>query len=99
MLYDLDKYRVQTVGDRYFVAPNAAVIGQVVLGEDTSVWFSAVLRADNDRIVIGDRCNIQDGSIFHVDAGAPVSHRRMCQRIARPSRRPQVTLGAAARFE
>ena len=72
MLYDLDQYRVQTVGDRYFVAPNAAVIGQVVLGEDASVWFSSVLRADNDKIVIGDRCNIQDGSMFHVDEGAPV---------------------------
>ena len=72
MLYDLDKHRVRTVGDRYFVAPNAAVIGQVVLGEDASVWFSAVLRADNDKIVIGDRCNIQDGSMFHVDEGAPV---------------------------
>ncbi len=72
MLYDLDEYRVQTVGDRYFVAPNAAVIGQVVLGEDASVWFSAVLRGDNDKIVIGDRCNIQDGSVFHVDAGVPL---------------------------
>ena len=72
MLYDLGEYRVQTVGDRFFVAPNAAVIGQVVLGEDASVWFSAVLRADDDKIVIGDRCNIQDGSVFHVDAGAPV---------------------------
>ena len=72
MLYDLDKYRVQTVGDRFFVAPNAAVIGQVILGEDASVWFSAVLRADNDKIVIGDRSNIQDGSMFHVDEGAPV---------------------------
>ena len=59
MIYDLGEYRVQTVGDRYFVAPNAAVIGQVVLGEDASVWFSAVLRADNDRIVIGDRSNIR----------------------------------------
>ena len=72
MIYDLGEYRVQTTGDRFFVAPNAAVIGQVILGEDASVWFSAVLRADNDRIVIGDRCNIQDGSMFHVDKGAPV---------------------------
>ena len=72
MLYDLGDDRVQTVGDAYFVAPNAAVIGRVTLGRDTSVWFSSVLRGDNDTITIGERCNIQDGSVFHVDAGSPV---------------------------
>ena len=72
MLYDLGKDRVETTGDRYFVAPNAAVIGQVTLGKDSSVWFSSVLRGDNDTITIGDRCNIQDSSVFHVDAGAPI---------------------------
>ena len=72
MLYDLGDDRVQTVGDSFFVAPNAAVIGRVTLGKDTSVWFSTVLRADNDAIIIGDRCNVQDGSVFHVDEGAPV---------------------------
>ena len=72
MLYDLGDDRVQTVGDNFFVAPNAAVIGRVTLGRDSSVWFGTVLRADNDAITIGDRCNIQDGSVFHVDKGAPV---------------------------
>ncbi len=72
MLYDLGEHRVQTVGNRFYVAPNAAVIGQVVLGEDATVWFSAVLRADNDKIIIGARSNVQDGSMFHVDSGAPV---------------------------
>jgi carbonic anhydrase/acetyltransferase-like protein (isoleucine patch superfamily) len=72
MLYDLGKDRVETTGDRYFVAPNAAVIGQVTLGKDSSVWFCSVLRGDNDTITIGDRCNIQDSSVFHVDAGAPI---------------------------
>ena len=72
MLYDLGEDRVKTDGDSYFVAPNAAVIGRVTLGTDASVWFGTVLRADNDSIIIGDRCNIQDGSVFHVDEGAPV---------------------------
>ena len=72
MIYDLGDDRVQTVDEDYFVAPNAAVIGRVSLGRrNASVWFSVVLRGDNDSITIGDHSNIQDGSIFHVDAGAP----------------------------
>ena len=72
MLYDLGDDCVQTSGDDYFVAPNSAVIGRVRLGQAASVWFNVVLRGDNDSITIGDRSNIQDGSVFHVDAGAPV---------------------------
>jgi carbonic anhydrase/acetyltransferase-like protein (isoleucine patch superfamily) len=72
MLYDLGKDRVKTDGDNYFVAPNSAVIGKVTLGRDVSIWFNVVLRADNAHIDIGARSNIQDGSVFHVDAGAPV---------------------------
>ena len=72
MLYDLGEDRVQTVGDDYFTAPNAAVIGRVTLGRDSSVWFNSVLRGDNDTITVGDRCNIQDGCILHVDAGMPL---------------------------
>ena len=73
MIYDLGEDIVQTVGDNFFVAPNAAVIGRVSLGKDASVWFNVVLRGDNDTITIGDRTNIQDGSVFHVDAGAPTA--------------------------
>ena len=73
MIYDLGDDCVQTVGDDYFVAPNAAVIARVSLGKDTSVWFNVVLRGDNDSITIGDRSNIQDGSVFHVDTGAPIT--------------------------
>ncbi len=72
MLYDLGEDCVRTTGDDYFVAPNSAVIGRVTLGQHASVWFNVVLRGDNDSITIGDRTNIQDGSVFHVDAGAPV---------------------------
>ena len=72
MLYNLGEDHIQTDGDHYFVAPTAAVIGKVILGKDSSIWFNAVLRGDNDTITIGERCNIQDGSVFHVDPGMPL---------------------------
>ncbi|MCY4627315.1 MAG: gamma carbonic anhydrase family protein [Acidobacteria bacterium] len=53
-----------------FVARGASVIGDVVLGEDVSIWFSAVLRADVNFIRIGARSNLQDGVVVHVNAGA-----------------------------
>jgi carbonic anhydrase/acetyltransferase-like protein (isoleucine patch superfamily) len=70
MLYDLGEHRVSTVGDEYFVAPSASVIGRVFLGRDTNVWFGAVLRGDNHDIRIGDRTNIQDNAVIHVDYDA-----------------------------
>ncbi len=55
-----------------YVAPSAAVIGDVLLGEDTSVWFGAVLRGDVERITIGRGANVQDNSVLHCDPGAPL---------------------------
>ncbi|HEX5046212.1 MAG TPA: gamma carbonic anhydrase family protein [Gammaproteobacteria bacterium] len=73
MLYDLGPNRVQTVGDKYFVAPSAAVIGRVWLGRDASVWFGTVLRGDGNDIRIGDRSNVQDNAVIHVDSDAPTT--------------------------
>ncbi len=56
-----------------YIAPNATIIGDVVLGEDCSVWFGAVLRGDNDRITVGRGTNIQDLTVVHVDKGVPVN--------------------------
>jgi carbonic anhydrase/acetyltransferase-like protein (isoleucine patch superfamily) len=56
-----------------FIAPNATLIGDIVLAEETSVWFGAVLRGDNDRIQVGPRSNIQDLAVIHVDADVPVT--------------------------
>lgn len=70
MLYDLGQHRVQTAGDEFFVAPSAAVIGRVFLGRDASVWFGAVLRGDSNDIRIGDRSNVQDTAVIHVDSDA-----------------------------
>ena len=54
-----------------FVAPTAAVMGDVTIGEDASVWYHAVLRGDMAPIVIGAQSNIQDGTVVHVDEGVP----------------------------
>ncbi|QLF70362.1 gamma carbonic anhydrase family protein [Peteryoungia desertarenae] len=59
--------------DRFWVAPNAHVIGSVTIGSDVGIWFGAVLRGDNDPIVIGDSTNIQEGVTVHTDIGFPVT--------------------------
>jgi carbonic anhydrase/acetyltransferase-like protein (isoleucine patch superfamily) len=58
--------------DAWWVAPGAVVIGRVTLKRNASVWFGAVLRGDNDPIVIGENSNVQDGSVLHTDYGAPL---------------------------
>jgi carbonic anhydrase/acetyltransferase-like protein (isoleucine patch superfamily) len=55
-----------------FIAGNATVRGDVTIGEEVSIWFGAVVRADKDRIVIGDRSNVQDNAVLHTSAGYPV---------------------------
>ncbi len=59
------------VDDTVFVAPNAIIVGKVVIGSNSSVWYNAVIRGDIAPITIGKKCNIQDGSIIHVDFDAP----------------------------
>lgn len=54
-----------------FIAHNATVIGDVTIGTDSSVWYSAVIRADVEKIIIGEKSNIQDGAILHADFGDP----------------------------
>ena len=54
-----------------FVAPGAHVVGDVVLGKGASVWFGAVLRGDLAAIRVGDRTNVQDNAVLHVDRGQP----------------------------
>ena len=59
--------------DRFWIAPDAHVIGRVRLGLDVGVWFGAVLRGDNEPIDIGDATNIQEGAVLHTDEGAPLT--------------------------
>ena len=63
--------RRPTVDPTVWIAPSADVIGDAVLGEDASVWFRAVIRADNTEIAVGARSNIQEGAMLHSDAGVP----------------------------
>lgn len=56
-----------------YVAPGARVIGRVTLAEEASVWFNAVLRGDNEPIVVGAGSNVQDGCICHTDPGFPLT--------------------------
>ncbi|WP_338662414.1 gamma carbonic anhydrase family protein [Pararoseomonas sp. SCSIO 73927] len=58
---------------RFWIAPDAQVIGDVALEEDVSFWFGAVARGDNTRIAIGARTNIQEGAMLHSDPGAPLT--------------------------
>lgn len=64
--------KVPRVGAGGFVAPNATVVGDVVLGDDVSVWFGAVLRGDVERLTVGPGSNVQDNSVLHADPGAPL---------------------------
>ena len=65
------RVRPPTIHPSAFIAATAAVMGDVTLGEESSVWYGAVLRGDMAPIVIGAQSNIQDGTIVHVDAGVP----------------------------
>lgn len=57
----------------YWIAPGATVLGRVRLERNASVWFGAVLRGDNDPIVVGENSNVQDGSVLHTDTGSPLT--------------------------
>lgn len=72
MIYTLEERRLECQGNDWFIAPNATVIGSVVLGNNASIWFNAVIRGDNDLISIGDDSNIQDGAVLHTDPGIPL---------------------------
>ena len=70
MIYTLGDQTVKASGD-YWVAPNATVLGNVLLKNNASVWYGAVLRGDTELITIGENSNIQDLSVIHCDYGFP----------------------------
>ena len=73
-LYTLDDHRPEVPAEgEFWIAPDAHVIGKVVLGKDVGVWFGAVLRGDNEPITIGDGTNIQEGTMIHTDMGFPAT--------------------------
>ncbi len=70
-IYSIDD-KIPVLHPSAWVAPGAHVIGQAELKADSNVWFGAVIRADNDRIVVGERSNVQDGAVLHIDEGVPL---------------------------
>ena len=72
MLYSLGERNPIIRGD-YFIAPGCQIVGSVDIGNNVNIWFNTVIRADYDWVIIGDNTNIQDGSVFHVDPGKPIS--------------------------
>ncbi len=71
-LYSIDDV-APSVNPTAWVAPSADLIGDVRLGNRCSVWFGAIIRADNTPIILGDETNFQDGAIGHSDPGAPLT--------------------------
>ena len=73
-LYELDGVAPELPdGGDVWVAPGARLIGRVILRDGASVWFNAVLRGDNEPIVLGPGSNLQDGTICHTDMGFPLT--------------------------
>lgn len=72
MIYRLGASTLATASDDFYVADNATLVGDIYLGVGASVWFNAVLRADNALIHVGDESNVQDGCVLHVDPGSPL---------------------------
>ena len=59
------------IDDSAFIAPGCTIVGDVTIGAESSIWYNCVLRADVSRIVIGERTNVQDGSVLHCDPPRP----------------------------
>ena len=70
-IYELDGTAPRVAASAW-VADSAQVIGNVVLGEDSSIWFGTVIRGDTETITIGRGSNIQDASVLHTDMGKPL---------------------------
>lgn len=68
-----DKYPSLPDAGDYWIAPNASVIGDVILKKNASVWFGAVLRGDAETLILGEGSNVQDNSVLHADPGFPLT--------------------------
>ncbi len=75
MIYSLGNKTPQLLGNNY-IAPTAAIIGNVVMGKNANVWWGVTIRGDNDVITLGENVNIQDGSVLHTDEGVTLTLER-----------------------
>src|SRR4051812_27348227 len=71
-LFSIGERKPRLVGAHHYIAHDATLVGDITLENNANVWFQVVIRAENDRIHIGENCNIQDGSVLHVDPGFPL---------------------------
>ena len=72
MIYKLGNKTPQLKGSNY-IAPNATVIGDVVMEKNANVWWNVTIRGDNDTITLGENVNIQDGAVLHTDEGVKLT--------------------------
>ncbi len=78
-IYALDGLSPELPGDGdYWIAPDANVIGRVIVQSAVSIWFGATLRGDNDAITIGQGSNVQENTVMHTDMGFPLTIGRDC---------------------
>ncbi|MBR9862311.1 MAG: gamma carbonic anhydrase family protein [Rhodobacteraceae bacterium] len=79
MIYELDGIAPELAQDGdYWIAPNAQLMGRVRVESGASVWFGAVLRGDNELILLGEGSNIQENSVLHTDIGYPLTIGKNC---------------------
>ena len=76
-IFSIGERRVELRGAHHYIAHDATLVGSVTLEADVSVWFKVVIRAENDRITIGEGTNVQDASVLHVDPGYPMTLGRL----------------------
>ncbi|MEO1019723.1 MAG: gamma carbonic anhydrase family protein [Pseudomonadota bacterium] len=72
MRFRLGTNELRAATDAYWIAPNAVVIGKVLLEHEASIWWGAVLRGDNELITVGEGSNVQDNAVLHTDPGFPL---------------------------
>ena len=73
MVFSLGEHKVKFIGEHHFIADNAVVIGMVVMENNTSIWYNAVVRGDNEPLTIGENSNVQDGAVLHTDRGVKLT--------------------------
>jgi len=76
-IFAIGDRRPEFRGAHHFIAHDATLVGSISIDNEASIWFQVVVRAENDLVHIGEGCNVQDGSVLHVDPGFPLTLERM----------------------
>jgi len=76
-LFSLGERHIELIGRDHYIAYDATLVGSIALHANVNIWFKVVIRAENDRITIGEGTNVQDASVLHVDPGYPMTLGRM----------------------